>query len=191
MMSLKCKSDHLIVLFKPSCGSLFNSELSPGFLAWLLQTHELSLRLNHLDFSPNTKYFLAFQPSSIHSCFPKFLHPSSPHLSNPRQSLPKKLPCILPTQPKVIFPRSLDCSRHNEFPPPQTSLSLLDTYHILLESSICLSLSSFRTGPHTLFVSVSPAPRRSFRKCLLRYLGSVSASWHVPFAPPRPDQSYL
>ena len=37
--SLKCKSDHLIVLLKHSCGSLLNSELSPSFLSWLLHKH--------------------------------------------------------------------------------------------------------------------------------------------------------
>lgn len=31
-ISLKCKSDHIVVLFKPTCGSLLNSELSQSFL---------------------------------------------------------------------------------------------------------------------------------------------------------------
>lgn len=72
---LKCKSNHLIVLCKPSCGSILNSELSPSSLACLLHKHPRALlRLTHLHFSQNTRlpqFVPAFQNASnfpFHTC---------------------------------------------------------------------------------------------------------------------------
>ena len=106
-ISLKCKSDHLIVLFKPTCGSLLNSELSQSFLAQLLKTHQVLLRTEPLTLSPKHQAF---------PCFPAFLllkmsQLSSPHLSSRSNCCPTILGMFLLLCPGLINPTCQGGSR--------------------------------------------------------------------------------
>ena len=156
------------------------------------QTYSAMPRLIHLNFSQNTKYFLASQPSLLCSCFSKGLQYSPPHSSSsPLHHCQRVHHASFQPSNKVVFClKALQIALYRmNFYLPHTPLWQQNVAFITFHPNLLFTcLWTLERQGHNPCVSVCHTQQRTLRRLAVD-VWNPSPFPTVPVATPRPDST--